>query len=127
MLIALSRPSGWLAAGISRRWRSEFSRALRSPVVRAVRRPVAATFLLILSLYVWQVPAIYAYALNSEMLEFAAHLSMAAAGISYFVAVFGPGGVVGGWPYGARLITAFVVIVSNILLGKRCADHTVLA
>ena len=117
MLIALSRPGGWLAAGLSRGWRREITKALRSPAVRAMRSPVAATLLLILSLYIWQVPAIYAFALNSEMVEFTAHFSMTAAGLSYFSAVFGPGGLVGGWPYGARLLTAFVVIVSNILLG----------
>ena len=117
MLIALSRPVGWLAAGLSRKWRSQISSVLRSPVVRAVRSPVAATFLLILSLYIWQLPAIYSYAQATEMLEFAAHLCMVAAGISYFSAVFDPGSIVGSWPYGARLISAFVVIVSNILLG----------
>lgn len=116
MLIALSQPGGWLAAGLSKRWRSEISRALRSPVIRAVRNPGLATFLLIASLYIWQLPATYSYAQVFETLEFAAHFGMVAAGISYFLAVLGPGGV-GGWPYGARLMTVFVVIVSNILLG----------
>ena len=117
MIIALSQPGGWLAAGLSKRWRSEISRALRSPVIRAVRNPCLATFLLIASLYFWQIPATYSYAQAFETLEFAAHFGMAVTGISYFSAVFGPGGVVGGWPYGARLMTVFVVIVSNILLG----------
>lgn len=117
MLIALSQPGGWLAAGLSRRWRSQINRVLCSQVVRAVRSPVPATFLLIASLYIWQLPGAYSSAQARETLEFVAHFGMVAAGISYFSAVFGPGSVVGGWPYGARLITAFVVIVSNILLG----------
>lgn len=117
MLIALSQPGGWLAASFSKRWRSEISRALHSPVIRAVRNPGLATFLLIASLYIWQLPVTYSYAQALETLEFAAHFGMVAAGISYFLALFGPGGVVGGWTYGARLMTVFVVIVSNILLG----------
>ena len=117
MLIALSRPGGWLAAGLSRRWRAKFSSVFRLPLVRAVRSPFGATIILILSLYIWQLPAIYAYAQVSEMLEFTAHLGMAAAGISYFLGLFSPSGLVGAWSYGARLMSVFVVIVSNILLG----------
>ena len=117
MLIAVSRPDGWLAAGLSRRWRAKFSRVFQLPLLRAIRSPYGATFLLIVSLYIWQLPATYAYAQVSEMLEFIAHLGMVAAGISYFLALFSPGGLVGAWPYEARLMTVFVVIVSNILLG----------
>jgi putative membrane protein len=79
--------------------------------------PVTATAALITSLFIWQIPVLYGLAQRIAAIEVFAHFAMVLAGIWYFGMLLNPKDPPDGARRGARLISGFVVIVSNIFLG----------
>jgi putative membrane protein len=80
--------------------------------------PVTATAALITSLFIWQIPVLYGLAQRIAAIEVFAHFAMVLAGIWYFGMLFDPRDPPEGARRGARLISGFAVIVSNIFLGS---------
>ncbi|MGK7296861.1 MAG: cytochrome c oxidase assembly protein [Candidatus Wenzhouxiangella sp. M2_3B_020] len=117
LLIAVSRPWRQLAAALARPWRQRVAAVGQGRLVRWLAHPAAATATLIGALYMWQVPGLYGLAQRFAMIEVAAHLIMAAAGVWYFGVLLDLRDPPEGARRGARLMSGFVVIVSNILLG----------
>ena len=118
LLIAVSQPWRLLQAGLNRRWRRSLGALGKSFALRFLAHPITTTAALIMALFVWQVPVLYGLAQRVAAIEMLAHLSMVLAGIWYFGMLFDPKDPPEGARRGARLISGFVVIVSNIFLGS---------
>ena len=118
LLIAVSQPWRFLQVGLNRRWRRYLGALGKSFVVRFMAHPVTATALLIAALFVWQFPVLYGLAQRIAVIEMCAHFAMVLAGIWYFGMLFDPRDPPEGARRGARLISSFAVIVSNIFLGS---------
>ncbi|RKF12489.1 cytochrome c oxidase assembly protein [Roseovarius spongiae] len=118
LLIAVSQPWQVLQAGLKRSWRRRVSALGGTGLARFMAHPAMATVLLVTALFVWQVPVLYGLAQRIAAIEMIAHLSMVLAGIWYFSMLFDPKDPPKGARRGARLISGFVVIVSNIFLGS---------
>lgn len=118
LLIAVSQPWRILQASSKRRWRRNFTALGKSWVMRFMAHPATATALLVSVLFVWQIPIFYGLAQRIAAIEVLAHLAMVMAGIWYFSMLFSPNDPPAGARRGARLISGFVVIVSNIFLGS---------
>ncbi len=118
LLLAIAQPCGIWTAGMPRGARRRIADEARRPFERALRSPWAATALLVATLYVWQVPALFDLAQRVPAVELAAHLGMAAAGLWFFSLLLDPRDPPEGMRRGARLLCGIVVIVSNILLGS---------
>ncbi|KRS14151.1 cytochrome c oxidase assembly protein [Roseovarius indicus] len=118
LLIAVSQPWRILQAGLERRWRRYLGALANAWFVRFMAHPATATALLIASLFVWQIPVLYGLAQRIAAVELLAHLAMVLAGIWYFGMLFDWRDPPAGARRGARLISGFVVIVSNIFLGS---------
>ncbi len=88
------------------------------PAGRVFGSPWAATALLVAALYVWQVPALFAFAQRNAVIEIGAHFGMAAAGLWFFALLLDPRDPPEGMRRGARLLSGIIVILSNILLGS---------
>ena len=122
MLVVLSRPQGLLIAGIPEALRRSLLAPLAtngaiSGLYRRLTRPIAAFLLFVLSLYIWQVPAIHNAALLDPMIHWAMHLTMLAAGFLFFAMVFDRRDMPSVPPHFLRIVLLFAAIVSNILLG----------
>jgi len=118
LLFAVSQPWRILQAGLAREWRRHLNALGNRGIVRFMAHPAMATALLVAALYVWQVPVLYGLAQRVPAIEMLAHLSMVLAGIWYFGMLFDPRDPPEGARRGARLISGFAVIVSNIFLGS---------
>tara|TARA_R110002020_G_scaffold63717_6_gene169746 strand:- start:2283 stop:3437 length:1155 start_codon:yes stop_codon:yes gene_type:complete len=123
MLIALSWPSAFLIAGLPRSIRKTILvPILSSPPLRRgfgmIGHPTAATILFIGVLYFWEVPRYHDAALSSEPLHYLMHVSMLAVGLLFWWKIFDPRPDPKGWPFGLRLMTLLIVILSNIGLGS---------
>lgn len=118
LLITVSQPLRILQAGLKGRWRRRLSALGESRTMRFMAHPAVATALLVAALFVWQIPVLYGLAQRIAAIEMLAHLSMVLAGIWYFVMLFDLRDPPEGARRGARLISAFVVIVSNIFMGS---------
>lgn len=118
LLVAVSQPWQILQAGLRSSWRRRLGALEKSDVVRLVAHPVITTALLIAALFVWQIPILYALAQRIAAIEALAHLSMVLAGLWCFRMLFDVRDPPEGARRGARLISGFVVIVSNIFLGS---------
>ena len=118
LLIAVSQPWRFLQVSLNRRWRRYLGALGKSFVVRFMAHPVTATALLIAALFVWQFPVLYGLAQRIAVIEMFAHFAMVLAGIWYFGMLFDPRDPPEGARRGARLISSFAVIVSNIFLGS---------
>lgn len=118
LLIAAAQPWGVLRVALPRNWRRYMFRMAAHPATGMLRHPATATALLIGALWFWQVPAIYKLAGDIPALGFLAHAGMALAGLWYFSLILDPRDPPVGAQRGARLLSGFVVIVSNILLGS---------
>ena len=122
MLFTLAYPWPVLRAGLPRNWR----RGLRDlghwrPVgltVGLLSRLGVSFFLLVGSLYLWQVPALHNAALAIPALALLAHLSMVLSGLLFFSIVFDRRDAPEGAVQSLRLFALIGVIVSNILLGS---------
>lgn len=118
LLIAVSQPWRLLQAGLNRRWRRYLGALGKSIALRFLAHPVTATAALITSLFIWQIPLLYGLAQRIAAIEVFAHFAMVLAGIWYFGMLFDPRDPPEGARRGARLISGFAVIVSNIFLGS---------
>jgi putative membrane protein len=118
VLIAVSQPWRILQAGLNRRWRRRLGGLGKGGAVRLMAHPAIATALLVAALYVWQIPVLYGIAQRVAAIEVLAHLSMVLAGLWYFRMLFDSRDPPEGARRGARLMSGFVVIVSNIFLGS---------
>ena len=118
LLIAVSQPWRLLQAGLNRRWRRYLGALGKSIALRFLAHPVTATAALITSLFIWQIPVLYGLAQRIAAIEVFAHFAMVLAGIWYFGMLFDPRDPPEGARRGARLISGFAVIVSNIFLGS---------
>lgn len=118
LLIAVSQPWRLLQAGLNRRWRRYLGALGKSIALRFLAHPVTATAALITSLFIWQIPLLYGLAQRIAAIEVFAHFAMVLAGIWYFGILFDPRDPPEGARRGARLISGFAVIVSNIFLGS---------
>jgi putative membrane protein len=118
LLIAVSQPWRLLQAGLNRRWRRYLGALGKSITLRLLAHPVTATAALITSLFIWQIPVLYGLAQRIAAIEVFAHFAMVLAGIWYFGMLFDPRDPPEGARRGARLISGFAVIVSNIFLGS---------
>ena len=118
LVIAVSQPWHILKAGSSRQWRKSLRKLGGGHIARFMTRPGIATACLVGSLFIWQVPQLFALAQKIALLEILAHLSMTLAGLWYFSMMFDHRDPPEGARRGARLISGFVVIVSNIFLGS---------
>jgi putative membrane protein len=74
--------------------------------------------MLIAGLFVWQIPPAYGLAQRIPAVETFAHILMMATGLWYFAMLLDPRDPPEGHARGARLMSGFVLIVSNILLGS---------
>lgn len=118
LLIALSRPWHLIHAALPRRWRRRVVSFRDRRLTRGLAHPAVATAMLIASLYVWQAPAAYELAQKVPAVELLAHMLMMATGLWYFAMLLDPRDPPEGQARGARLMSGFVLIVSNILLGS---------
>ncbi|MET4103287.1 putative membrane protein [Roseovarius sp. MBR-78] len=118
LLIAVSQPWRILQVGLKRRWRRYLVGLGRNGAVRLMAHPAIATALLVVALFVWQIPVLYELAQRAAAIELLAHLSMVLSGVWYFGMLFDLRDPPEGARRGARLISGFVVIVSNIFLGS---------
>jgi putative membrane protein len=118
LLIAVSQPWLILRASLKGRWRRYLGALANSWGVRFMAHPATATALLVASLFVWQIPVLYGLAQRIAAIELLAHLAMVLAGIWYFGMLFDHRNPPAGARRGARLISGFAVIVSNIFLGS---------
>ncbi|MFC4734730.1 MULTISPECIES: cytochrome c oxidase assembly protein [Roseobacteraceae] len=118
LLIAVTQPWRLLQAGLNRRWRRYLGALGKSITLRFLAHPVTATAALITSLFIWQIPVLYGLAQRIAAIEVFAHFAMVLAGIWYFGMLFDPRDPPEGARRGARLISGFAVIVSNIFLGS---------
>ncbi|MDD9745795.1 MULTISPECIES: cytochrome c oxidase assembly protein [Marinovum] len=118
LLIAVTQPWRLLQAGLNRRWRRYLGALGKSITLRFLAHPVTATAALITSLFLWQIPVLYGLAQRIAAIEVFAHFAMVLAGIWYFGMLFDPRDPPEGARRGARLISGFAVIVSNIFLGS---------
>ena len=118
LLIAVSQPWRLLQAGLNRRWRRYLGALGKSITLRFLAHPITATAALITSLFIWQIPVLYGLAQRIAAIEVFAHFAMVLAGIWYFGMLFDPRDPPEGARRGARLISGFAVIVSNIFLGS---------
>lgn len=118
LLIAVTQPWRLLQAGLNRRWRRYLGALGKSITLRFLAHPVTATAALITSLFIWQIPLLYGLAQRIAAIEVFAHFAMVLAGIWYFGMLFDPRDPPEGARRGARLISGFAVIVSNIFLGS---------
>lgn len=118
LFIAVSQPWRILQASLKRRWRRNLSALSSSRWVGFMAHPAIATFLLVVALFTWQIPVLYGLAQRIAAIEVLAHLAMVLAGVWYFGMLFDPRDPPEGARRGARLISGFVVVVSNIFLGS---------
>jgi putative membrane protein len=118
LLFAVSQPWRLLQAGLNRRWRRYLGALGKSFALRFLAHPVTATAALITSLFICQIPVLYGLAQRIATIEVFAHFAMVLAGIWYFGMLFDPRDPPEGARRGARLISGFAVIVSNIFLGS---------
>jgi len=118
LLIVISRPWHLIHVALSRRWRRRLVSYREKRLTRILAHPAVATAMLITSLYVWQIPEAYGLAQNSPAVEILAHILMVATGLWYFAMLLDPRDPPEGHARGARLMSGFVLIVSNILLGS---------
>ncbi len=118
LLIAVSQPWRILQAGLARGWRRRLRALGNNGAVRVVAHPATATALIIAALFVWQIPVLYGLAQRFAAIEVLAHQSMVLAGLWYFAMLFDLRDPPEAARRGARMITGFVVIVSNIFLGS---------
>lgn len=122
MLVVLSRPQGVLTAGLPEALRRSIvapimAKGAVSGLYRRLTGPVTAFLLFLLSLYVWQVPAIHNAALLNPLIHWAMHLTMLAGGFLFFAMVFDRRDPPSAPPYFLRIVLMLATIVSNILLG----------
>ena len=122
MLVVLSRPQGVLIAGLPEVLRRSLvapamANGAISGLYRRLTGPVTAFLLFVLSLYVWQIPAIHNTALLDPAIHWAMHLTMLAAGFLFFAMVFDRRDLPTAPPHFLRIVLLFAAIVSNILLG----------
>jgi putative membrane protein len=118
LLFAVSQPWRLLQAGLNRRWHRYLGALGKSFALRFLAHPVTAAAALITSLFIWQIPVLYGLAQRIAAIEVFAHFAMVLAGIWYFGMLFDPRDPPEGARRGARLISGFAVIVSNIFLGS---------
>ena len=118
LLIAVSRPWLVILAALPRHWRRRLVTCGDMRLVHGLAHPAVATAMLIAALYVWQVPSAYGLAQRIPAIEILAHLVMMATGLWYFAMLLDPRDPPEGHARGARLLSGFVLIVSNILLGS---------
>ena len=118
LLIAAAQPWGILSAAMPRLWRRRLRHGANARIARGLWHPAAATALFIATLYLWQVPTLYALARDIPALGLAAHVTMTMAGLWFFAMILDPRDPPEGARRGARLLCGVVVIVSNILLGS---------
>lgn len=122
MLIVLAYPWPVLRAGLPAGIRQRL-KAMEQfcPIARlasiCTTLPVALA-LLIVALYVWQLPSIHNAALDKPVLLVLAHLCMTLAGLLFFAVVLDRRDAPEGAPQAGRLLVLCCVIVSNILLGS---------
>lgn len=117
LLVAVSQPWRILRAGLARGWRRRLAALGNQGAMRFMAHPANATAFLIAALFVWQFPLLYGLAQRVAAIEVLAHLSMVLAGVWYFGMLLDHRDPPLGARQGARLISGFVVIVSNIFLG----------
>ncbi|MSU89392.1 cytochrome c oxidase assembly protein [Rhodobacteraceae bacterium 2CG4] len=118
LLVAVSQPWAILLCGFGQRGRRQLGGLGKSGSVRFLAHPAIATALVVAALFLWQIPVLYGLAQRVAAVEALAHLSMVLAGTWYFAMLFDRRDPPEGARRGARLISGFVVIVSNILLGS---------
>ncbi len=118
LLIAMAHPWPVFMAALPRNWRRKIGIWANSDMARSLAHPAVATALLIAALYVWQFPPAYAVAQRLPAVEVLAHLVMTALGLWYFAMLLDPRDPPKGHARAARLVSGFVLIVSNIVLGS---------
>ncbi len=122
MLMMLSRPAAIVTAGLPRALRTGILSPMASSgfvgrTYRNLRRPWIATVLFVLSLYVWQVPSTHNAAIVNDVIHWAMHLTMLAAGLLFFAVIFTERDRPDEPSHFLRIVILFVTIISNILLG----------
>lgn len=126
MLIMLGLPQGPMAAGTPlalRRWviqPATSSRALRW-LVGALSRPPVAAGLFIGALYFWQIPRYHDMAVLDDGVHYGMHISMLAAGLTFFRCVFDPRPEPFGAPVRTRMLIVWAALAANIVLGAYTA------
>ena len=122
MLILLANPQGTIFAGMPR-WMRKW---LIAPLVTSggarrlggwLVRPVPATVIFILGLALWEIPSLHDAALMDERLHYFMHVSMLAAGVIFFWAIFDLRDPPKGVPHGQRMAMLGAAILSDIVIG----------
>lgn len=122
MLITLSWPAAVLVAGLPGPLRRRaLAPSLASGPLRAVfgflAQPLVATGLFIAALYAWEVPDWHNAALLDDLIHYAMHATMLAAGLLFWWRVFDRRPPPQGARYGIRVLMLGLVILSNIAAG----------
>lgn len=126
MLLLLAAPAPLLVAGMP----SSVQRHVIAPIMasRGVRglfsflvRPWIATMLLVASLYGWQWPPYHDLSVLHNGVHYFMHITMLAAGLLFYAAVFDPRPAPLGPSYGTRISVLLYAMTANMLLGAGLA------
>ncbi len=126
MLLMLATPQALLVAGTP----AVLQRRLLAPLLssRAVRalfgflaRPSVATLLLVGSLYIWQWPRYHDLSIVDNGVHYFMHVTMLAAGLLFYAAVFDPRPAPLGASYGTRIGILVFAMTANTVLGAGLA------
>ena len=122
VLLMLAAPQAALVAGFP----APLRRAIVAPILgsRAVRgvfgflsQAWIAALLLVASLYAWHWPAWHDLALRDEPVHYLMHVTMLAAGLLFFAAIFDPRPAPLGARYGMRINALWAAMTACMLLG----------
>lgn len=118
LLVALAHPWHLIHLALPRQWRRQVRLCGRSRLIRRLAHPILAAAMLIAVIFFWQIPIVYGLAQRVPAAETLAHSVMLATGLWYFATLLDPRDPPEGHARAARLMSGFIVIVSNILLGS---------
>ena len=126
MLLMLASPQALLVAGMPALLQRRFLAPLLSSrgvgaLFGLVTQPSIATLLLVGSLYVWQWPPYHDISVLNNGVHYFMHITMLAAGLLFYSAVFDPRPAPLGPSYGTRVGMLVFAMTANTLLGAGLA------
>jgi len=122
MLIMLAGPETTLLAGVPRGLRRGLVRPMAGSgalqlVGRVLSRPIPVFLIFLLSLVVWEIPALHNAALQNNWLHYVMHVTMLLAGLVFFHAIFDRRLPPASLSYTWRHVLLLSSILTNIMIG----------